>query len=77
MTEFHYATSLEDADTFSPPSFGITYGNPNNRFDVVNVTAGLHAEFNNKTSIRISGVFPLDEGNNRLFDAEVIAMMRQ
>ena len=49
MTEIHYATTLEDADTFSPPSFGITYGNAINRFDVVNITAGkiekLHLQF--------------------------------
>ena len=76
--ELHYTTSLDDADTFSTPNFGIDFGNPDNRMDVINVSAGLHAEFSNKTRLRVAGVFPLDEGNNRLFDAEVvIAVIKQ
>ena len=78
VAELHYTTSLEDADSFTSPNFDIDFGNPNNRIDVVNVSVGLHAEFANNTQLRVSGVFPLDQGSNRQFDSELmVAVIKQ
>jgi hypothetical protein len=76
--EVHYTTTLDDADSFTAPSFGIDFGNPDNRIDIVNASVGLHAEFANRTQLRVSGVFPLGQGSNRAFDAELmVAVIKQ
>ena len=41
-----------------------------NRTDISNLTAGLHAEIG-KTTVRVGGVFPLQDEPSRQFDAEV------
>ena len=70
VIELHYTTTLNDAHT---PSVGfLNVGNVDNRIDVVNLTTGLHSEWNNDTAIRLATVVPLrDRGENRFFDFEV------
>lgn len=69
VVELHYSTALNDAHS---PEFGfITVGNRDNRFDVVNLTLGLHSEWHGDTALRLAAVVPLrSRGENRFFDAE-------
>jgi len=72
-----YTTSLEDANTlagstdfseFSATEFAL--GNAANRFDVVNIGAGLYTTWRNRVTIYAGVVTPLDNGANRFFDME-------
>lgn len=69
VIELHYTTTLNDAHT---PSVGfLNVGNIDNRIDVVNLTTGLHSEWNGDTAIRLAAVVPLrDARENRFFDFE-------
>lgn len=74
ILEFHYTSSLQDTDVIQGNIGGrpFNYTNNFNRFDIVNVTAGFQAQFNNRTSLRVAGVFPLGEADDeRFFDSEV------
>ena len=80
LVELHYTTTIQDADKISSTGrfTELSFGNLQNRFDVLNLTAGLHAEFCRMTSVRIAAAFPLrSEGQakiadeNRIFDSEV------
>ena len=73
MVEFHYTTTLQDADVVAGDVAGTAFqfGNFLNRVDVVNLTVGLQAEVSGCTSLRIGGVFPLDDNPERPFDAEI------
>jgi hypothetical protein len=72
VVEFHYTSTLQDADVVSGAVAGadFQFGNLLNRVDVVNLTVGLQAEVCNRTSLRVGGVFPLDDNPERPFDAE-------
>jgi hypothetical protein len=72
VLEYHYASTLQDADivTGSDGYQVLSYGNIYNRLDISNITVGLHTELG-KTTVRVGGVFPLETGANRYFDAEV------
>jgi hypothetical protein len=74
LLEFHYTTSLQDSDSLfvQTPTLQTVLSNPLNRFDVVNVSAGLNFAFGTAANLRVAGVFPLgDEPDNRFFDSEV------
>jgi hypothetical protein len=74
LLEFHYTTSLQDTDSvlIDVPQFQTVIDNPVNRFDVVNVSAGVNVAFGPMANLRVAGVFPLgDELDQRFFDAEV------
>jgi hypothetical protein len=80
VAEWHYITALQDTDVVAaalpsafPPGATFDLRNLSNRFDVVNVTAGVHAEFARDTTLRVGGVFPMQGGDNRFFDAEILA----
>ncbi len=70
--ELHYTTTLNDADVLFRPTFitDFTFTNLANRQDVLNLTIGLHSQLNNGASVRVGGVFPLREDDDRFFDAE-------
>ncbi len=55
ILELHYTSSLNDADTL------FTVDPPENRLDVLNLTAGLQVEFSQKLRVNVSGVVPLRE----------------
>ena len=79
VVEYHYTTTLQDADIVSggDGSQVLRFGNMHNRLDVSNVTAGLHTELG-QTTVRVAGVFPLNEDSDRFFDAEVqVSINRQ
>jgi len=73
IIEAHYTTALNDADTYGEEiaSDVFEFGVPAGRNDQINLTAGLHAELWRRTTIRVAGVFPLQEASDRQFDAEV------
>lgn len=77
MLEFHYTTSLTDADQIGSviDTILLEFGNQRHRFDVLNMSFGLHFEFNIDTSIRVAGSFPLREDPDRDFDAEVLVQL--
>lgn len=73
MVEFHYTGTLNDGDILTGTASGIDYrlGDLLGQIDFVNLTVGLHAELANRTTVRVAGVFPLENGPQKPFDAEV------
>jgi len=74
VVEFHYTTTLQDADSVTAivGLDSLTFGNSANRMDVPNLTVGLHGEIADRTLLRVGGVFPLDDdADDRFFDAEL------
>ena len=73
IIEFHYTTTLNDADividAVTPNT--LQFGNRLNRVDMVNLTAGLHAQLGGRTTVRVAGVFPFQGRMERPFDAEL------
>jgi hypothetical protein len=67
VVELHYTTTLNDADTANLS--GAFIGNFENRYDVLNLTAGVHSEWSGNTAVRVAVVVPLDR-NERFFDSE-------
>jgi len=80
LLEFHYTTAIQDTDEIA---FGQQFTNafittPGNRFDVVNVSAGVNVAFGEWSNLRVAGVFPLgDDFDQRFFDAEVQVQYNQ
>jgi hypothetical protein len=68
VVELHYTTTLNDADSANLGSGFI--GNLDNRYDVLNLTAGVHSEWSGNTAIRFAVVVPLDR-DERFFDSEM------
>lgn len=92
MLELHYTTALNNADGFVLPNVSGAIGNPGastpgfvNKFDVVNLTAGLRFEISNTWKINAAGVVPLKSGYvdaggrvlNRFFDAEAVLQVNR
>jgi hypothetical protein len=48
-----------------------TFGNQFGGFDLLHLTAGLHSEIQNNTTLRVGAVVPLRAEPDRFFDAEV------
>lgn len=94
IVELHYTTTLQDADTVAvaplpqpglPPTNSIT--NRFNRFDILNLSAGLHTQIGDRSNLRVAAVVPLRLNNqnengvniatDRFFDAEVIVQFNR
>lgn len=73
IAEFHYTTTLTDADRVAGTINGdpIAIGSRANRFDVVNGTVGVQVLLFDMSSLRVGGVFPIGNEDRRLFDSEV------
>jgi hypothetical protein len=72
--ELHYITTLQDADTVFgqvPGGSELTLGNPFNRQDFLDLTAGLHVQLGANTTVRVAGVAPLRTHPDRTFDGEL------
>lgn len=80
VVEVHYTTALNDTDTIfiqRDTALGLIT-NPQNRFDVVNLTAGLNFLLGEMSNLRVAGVAPLGESvDRRFFDAEVQVQFNQ
>jgi hypothetical protein len=72
VLEYHFATTLQDADVVGTTinENWIELRNIDNRMDISNVTAGVHAVIG-RTTVRVGGVFPVADEADRLFDAEL------
>jgi hypothetical protein len=80
VLEFHYTTALQDTDAifFQQGTTFALISNPRNRFDVVNLTAGVNFLLGEMSNLRVAGVFPLgDSPDQRFFDAEVQVQFNQ
>ena len=75
VAELHYTTTLQDPDSVSLFGGVLDFGNAAGRFNVLNVTAGIHVEVTEQTHLRFGGVFPLGEDNDRFFDSEIQASL--
>ncbi len=79
LVEFHYTTTLSDADVVvgsvptPPPTF--QFGSLLGHMDVTNVTVGVHSELFGDTTLRVAGVFPLQDNVERPFDAELVVSL--
>lgn len=73
IVEAHYTSALGRSDTYAEEisTEVFRFGVPRGFSDQINLTAGLHAELWRQTTVRVAGVFPLQEASQRLFDAEV------
>ena len=79
VVECHYTTTLDNAQVLTYPGFTtLRFGNLYNRYDLVHVTAGVHAEIRDNTFVRIAGVFPVSDIAQRPFDSEIqVTLERQ
>ncbi len=78
--EFHYTTTLQDADIVRVPMQGGSagLGNSFNRLDIVNATAGVHFWIGPRSVFTVAGGFPLGPSDEqRQFDAEIIAQFNR
>jgi len=73
VSELHYTTSLQDSDVLGAnlPGGEITVASRGNRFDVLNGTIGVQMLMFELSSLRVAGVFPLRDEDQRFFDSEV------
>jgi hypothetical protein len=72
--EAHYITAVQDADLVAGTAngAGAVVTNTLNRFDVVNGVVALEALLFDTSSLRVGGVFPMGQADDkRFFDAEV------
>lgn len=75
VVELHYTTTLDDADTANLS--GTFIGNFDNRYDILNLTAGVHSEWSENTALRVAVVVPLDR-DERFFDSETqVSLIRR
>jgi len=72
VIEYHYTTTLQDADIVTIYDGGLYHHfiNQDNRIDVSNLNVGLHTQLG-LTTVSVAGAFPLTGGSNQLFDAEL------
>ena len=79
VTELHYITTLNDADTATAlgpagplgPTGLYTLSSVANRIDVLNLTAGVQFQLGALSNLRVAGVAPLTGDFDRLFDSEI------
>jgi hypothetical protein len=80
LLEVHYTTTLQDSDIDTAsagigfPSVSFDLRHILGREDIVNLTAGLHAELMSDTTLRVAAAFPFSE-DERFFDAEVLVQL--
>jgi hypothetical protein len=79
VVELHYTTTLQDTDLVAGTVAGrpIQFRNSANRMDALQLTVGLHGEIANRTLLRVGGVVPLGDGDDRFFDAEIQAQLER
>ena len=83
ILELHYSTTIQDTDTIAGPAGNsfLFFSNTFNRVDVLNLTAGLHIQLTECTTVRLAGVAPLRStpadffggvrASNKFFDSEI------
>jgi len=80
VVEFHYATSLSDADEFTIAIGGgefVGFGGDRKSIDVADITVGIHTEFATDTRFVVAAVFPLQNQALRPHDGELQVILEQ
>ena len=77
LLELHYTSTLEDADLVQISTAGGDFDltGLRSRFDVVNMSFGLQTNLAGGAIVRLGGVMPLTQGDNRFFDGEFQAQL--
>lgn len=80
VLELHYTSTMQDADvlnvavvTARSGTIGGQFGNPANRSDILNLTAGLHWQLTDLSNFRVGCAIPLRNDPDRQFDTEIQA----
>ncbi len=80
LNEFHYTTALQDPDyvnVLGPFSEPISMATSPGRYNILNVTSGVHFQISDLTSFRVGAVLPIRRSADRTFDGEVQATLNQ
>ena len=78
IAEFHLSSAVSNGDQltgFVPTATGaadFVLGPAANRFTASYITTGVHVEIGQNQNLRVAGVFPLSNGIQKFFDAEVL-----
>jgi hypothetical protein len=72
IAELHYTTTMQDTDIVPLQQqqqlmTNSGFQNFSNRQDILNVTAGLHAELGDDSNVRVAVVVPVRRNNDRVF----------
>ena len=72
MIELHLNQTVQHADSYSANVGGVpfTFGDPNSKIGVANLTTGITTEFGNKSNLMFAYVVPLTD-RDRQFDSEL------
>jgi hypothetical protein len=74
ILELHYVSTINEADIIyasAAPNHTFSFGNHYGGLDLLNLTAGLHAELRQNTTLRVGAVVPLRPLPDRFFDSEL------
>ena len=71
--EFHWASTLQNADTVNADGLNIT--SISNRYDVINLSLGASVLVNDSFTIRPAMVIPLADDDGAQFDYEAMVQM--
>ena len=82
IVELHYTSAFQSSDEVTgtidivdPDDTTLTFSNFANRFNIFNVTAGLHFQFGRRMNMSFAGALPLRGIPNRSYDAQVLAQV--
>lgn len=77
LVEFHYTTTLEDSDVIviNTVNSDFDLSSAGNRIDVLNLTLGIDTLLSGGTNVRFGAVVPINDGDDRFFDAEFLAQV--
>ena len=75
IVELHYTSTLQNMDSVLIPSVLGSIGpiSGSGRRDILNLTAGLHCQVGQWSTLRVAAVVPLKTAEDREFDCEVLA----
>jgi hypothetical protein len=73
VVELHYATTLQDTARLQTDGLTVTSGAP--RFDIVDLTAGMHFLLGDRWVVSPALAFPLRQGTDRQFDYEAMVQV--
>lgn len=84
LTEIHYSTALQRPQNLNTHGYGLEPASVYSawqRYDILNVTSGVHFQITDLTSFRVAGVFPISQTSfedgryDQTFDGQVIATL--
>ena len=79
IVEFHLTSATSSQEQLAGVVVGAAdplefqlLSNPPGVNSVSYITAGIHTEFAQNRTVRVAGVFPLEDGVSRMFDSELL-----